>query len=112
MVDGKQLRVGNVVYKRDEIVTLDISEYIKLWRMPLKYCPVPLTEEILLKCGFKKTKGSVMFPRIYVFKGVRIVISNSNNFYYRYSLDTIIDDLHSLQNLFFSLKGYELDPKM
>lgn len=67
--------------------------------------PIPLTEEILLKCGFEI--DDVLAPCMHVAKewdlewfidGVYLDGSNTKAVY-----------LHQLQNLYFALKGEELN---
>lgn len=69
------------------------------------YEPIPLTEEILLKCGFEKL-GLIK----YELNGVVLNIKWSSYFIHRF--DTEIKHLHQLQNLYFALKGEELKIKL
>lgn len=65
--------------------------------------PIPLTEEILLKCGFEKV-------REYLHIDNEIVIQKDANGYYSHinSGNIYINSLHQLQNLYFALTGEEL----
>ncbi len=120
MVNGVELRVGNAVYKRDKIIVLDISEYIRLWRMPLSYSPIPLTEEILLKCGFRhrsEHRGEGMIMDLKHDEKSFLV-------YKQYQKDgdgwgtggtssnVKIHYLHQLQNLIFALTNKEMEVKL
>ena len=107
MIDGKQLRVSNVVYKRGEIITLDISEFANLWRTPLKYCAVNITHNILSGVGFIPT-NSFWYRKGY------ISISLKGNCFISDDLKEIvvipkrINCLHELQNLYFEVHNEEL----
>lgn len=64
--------------------------------------PIPLKEEILLKCGFYKTK--VIFHHDYFWSGSL----NDNGLNYP-NLEVTMKYLHQLQNLYFTLTGKELE---
>lgn len=85
---------------KDELIHDQCSKLI--------FKPIPLTEDILLKCGFYK--GS----EYYVLNGVNINIDNFDFTYFDNSLcsrKTKINSLHQLQNLYFALTGEELEVK-
>ena len=72
--------------------------------------PIPLTEEILLKCGFKKdTKGVLVLNKnIYSL----ILWGGEVSVYLKIDesvLSIEINYLHQLQNLYFALSGQELE---
>jgi hypothetical protein len=105
-MEAKDLRIGNFVvtnFKREKEVTdIDhvsfIEDFMKL------YDPIPLTEEWLLKFGFKIDKQHECdFASIGVF-----TISFRDNFFYDY---TNLKYVHQLQNLYFALTGEELTIK-
>ena len=67
MIDTKQLRIGNLLLNRNEIIHVsNISDWFinmefngvsgdRDCELDLDFIfPIPLSEEILLKCGFKK----------------------------------------------------------
>ncbi len=128
-MEAKELRIGNLVYfngKNKEIgVISEIKtsiapclEYVGLNKRSNIYYqtkhlqPIPLTEEILLKCGFDFgiklqdfVKGKYQF----------VEITNTIDGYFSeegiiyYGLITKIKHLHQLQNLYFALTGEELE---
>lgn len=68
------------------------------------YCnikPIPLTEEILLKCGFNNHTNEMFFiAGLQIWKCNDLFLCNKNG--------VIIKSLHQLQNLFFALTKTEL----
>lgn len=78
--------------------------------------PIPLTEEILLKCGFRKTNlegYDVHFK--YTNPLLRSDITAIYNSDFSLKLDGVargIKYLHRLQNLFFDLTGKELEVEL
>ena len=126
-MEAKELRIGNLV--EDELlgkVTIEsilktgqvevsafklISEQItKVFYMfnisELK--PIPITEEILLKCGFKFING-YGYKR-HNFQLICINVADSKEFIFRYfMLNVELQYLHQLQNLYFVLTGKELE---
>ena len=72
--------------------------------------PIPLTEEILLKCGFKKKRGDkFVLPRSFfnIWK-IDNLTQNDYAFCY-YCLQVNLKYLHQLQNLYWCLTGQELE---
>ncbi len=83
--------------------------------------PIPLTEEILLKCGFEKDDTGVdMFDPDYAewyqmeFPVIGILCQSSDKKYlFDENTDTLrIQYLHQLQNLVFDLTGEELEVEL
>lgn len=129
MITASELRIGNWVMYNDQNETpmptaiqiciqdlILINENVK----DCNYKPIPLTEEILLKCGFQKRESSAcneyyiginqvtkdwLFSITWLIKPESINAPNcpfyrngGHNIYY----------LHELQNLFYSLTKTEL----
>ena len=122
MIQANELRIGNLVNsKNDGIISItNISEKSVAVNdahcynhIPVEFIsPIPLTEEWLLKLGFKKRKNRHLFHW-----ENKIVISEYKdefeNFFYpktgydiRFSNE--IKYVHQLQNLYFALTGAEL----
>lgn len=123
MIKANELRLGNLVYPFDDYRLLKektiLRDCIKVNYKDLKYTsklfPIPLTEEILLKCGFNKgIDGSFIKNDISVFLDKRFKTNlylqtnelslNHNWFGY----ECKVKHLHQLQNLYFALTGEEL----
>lgn len=81
--------------------------------------PIPLTEDILLKCGFV-SKGKNLLGHIFAKSFVHYYVTNKrDNFAFRMNTpnDTSvfireIEYLHELQNLYFAITGEELEVKL
>ncbi len=122
-MDIRELRVGNWVdvkyvngssnLTRTQF-NYDLLKYLHLAE------PIPLTPELLERCGFEKHKNSNEFWSFYVTKnGIRLSMSHhteksagvvSGCFYW--SDDYIeVNFLHTLQNIIHSLTGTELEVK-
>lgn len=76
--------------------------------------PIPITEEILTACGFKKQR--LIGDRYYWFNGEFVLtdkmeLAESDRYYdylpANYSIG--FDYLHQLQNVYFAITGIELD---
>lgn len=133
MIQAKDLRIGNLVlsnnplYRKDwlgkvlsileikdesvSVVAIDELPYAFTGGQFLKYIdPIPLTEELLLKCGFVviHIDGSDGIFRIY---NLGAFTYNTNHGWW-YLLDKLrfqITSLHQLQNLYYSLTNTELE---
>lgn len=69
--------------------------------------PIPLTEEILLKCGFKQDKGMMCY-RNEIDTDIKIVYETLAKYYRLYPRTNKILYVHQFQNLYFALTGEEL----
>ena len=123
----EELRIGNYLYYRhidgymkEEIVKICSinNEYLldkencTLGYNELK--PIPLTEEVLLKCGFEKNnihKDPSMYEYCIDYMPYIRTIDNSKTFEISFYA-TRIEYLHQLQNLYFALTGKELEIKL
>jgi hypothetical protein len=118
MIQPNEIRIGNILnYTTDEdgLFTTTID-----WQ-DIKYCieknkdfnrhhsPIPLTEEVLLKCGFAE-KTNKVYP---TFSKNELDLVSIRGEYFRAKppIDVEIKSLHQLQNLFFALEGKELEYK-
>lgn len=102
---GNQLRIGNYVYRQSSKLIVDKSivyqiENVNL-QSALKYEPIPLTEEWLLKMGF------VNFGKRWTHSNLSLDIIQGVGFYMQY-VRLEINYVHTLQNLYFAITGEEL----
>ncbi len=124
---ANELRIGNYFYDRSgKILKLDFWDYMKPAQKmflegsevhplteDLEYCkPIPLTEDILLKCGFELANGSVSDFHLKI-EGENLLWVDLG--YEKISIATENDwvsfngfNLHQLQNLYFALTGNEM----
>lgn len=68
--------------------------------------PVPLTDEILIKCGFSKNENTYYHELFICNNGTLRILADN---YRTTGKDVKIKSLHQLQNLYFALTGKELD---
>ncbi len=125
---ANELRVNNLVYDNEsqDVIKIERGEHIEYTQF---YEPIPLTEEWLLKFGFKELKRFTHdFEEVIYGKSLikhdpnhseKIVISLPFNHLYigefeieeYYLADIIVNYVHQLQNLYFALTGEELTIK-
>lgn len=113
-MEASELRIGNWIHSihGDEKVIdvmCDCINYHNCEDLSFDMIqPIPLTEEILLKCGFKKKNGyGFKLGNIRVSK-VDCLTRDEYAFSY-YDLWINLRSLHQLQNLYFSLTTKELE---
>lgn len=121
-IQESELRIGNFVFnKHGEIHCIDINSFQRFRHPtmdgnPSGFTPIPLTEEILLKAGWKYyngktsgdlTKDTVCKVDLDFINGV-IKIKSHYEEYGMYR-DLPICYLHQLQNIYFALTGQELE---
>jgi hypothetical protein len=123
MVTSRELMVGNYIRKHDgRIIQVDEQDLVFIKRgIGTSYDPVSLNLEILESCGFSEDKAWLTTKKGWrYFNNENVWIRTSTfgftivvpvNLYYM-DVSTEIKYLHQLQNLFFALKGKELEVKM
>ena len=131
MINANELRITNKVYDNGKICTIEsINAFadgeadvylVETGNAGMFIDPIPLTEDILLKCGFEKHSNSNEFWNLYTLKNgwyisqaLHIEDSAGVNFGCFYWSGEFIEikHLHQLQNLFFCLCGKELTIKL
>jgi len=128
-MEANELRIGNYILKslksgngRKINDKIGVQDIVRIYENTgsFNYESIPLTEEWLLKFGFKiiddnpkqkpQYKGDIIF-KILDFEFSNSDKSNNNNGFYCYEInngDTIINYVNQLQNLYFALTGEEL----
>jgi hypothetical protein len=107
---ASELRIGNYVNDSIGLITIGLNGNIKFADA---YHPIPLTEEWLLKFGFKLDIDSSYHKRdVSVFLDKRFktnlyLQSNESNFVW-FGYELRVDYVHQLQNLYFALTQEEL----
>ena len=119
-IKATELRIGNYINYCDKKISVkpdDIKVILKLGMDAEIYEPIPLTEEWLLKFGFKSI-GTKYRPCYRIQRKERVyefvanyqslgIVSIDTTYYFA---DNIIH-VHQLQNLYFALTGEELTLK-
>lgn len=114
MIQANELRIGNCFLNPNTGKVIrctceDISDIQNGYKTRL---PIPLTPEILEKCGFKHTWGDIYELE----DGFGVYASLRNGWMVSQSRDISnikgADYLHQLQNLYFALTGEELKIKL
>ena len=121
---SNELRIGNMVYKslksgqgRTVINPIGCQDIVRIFEDigSFNYAPIPLTEDILLKCG----ATSVIFTRnneISSFDIGDLMFEKEENGYCVFGSEWTIGKpfhhLHQLQNLYFALTQKELTIKL
>jgi hypothetical protein len=140
--DPSELRLGNLVYnKQGDLITVRIDDFGK-YKHPnmggnYGLYSIPITPEILEKCGFKKTNLGTQDCYIIPFTRRlnknnpakhEIVLVNFGQLdekeHGRYAFAikeydrniqfgiSVVENVHELQNLYFALTGEELNVKL
>jgi len=123
-MEANELRIGNYVYwnipeklnvlhkvvgirnGRPQTIPISLGDSIE------NYKPIPLTEDILLKCGYKVYKDSmfcgIIGPLGFVKDEGKYFLCTQDDTGYILDDAVQIESLHQLQNLYFALTGNEL----
>ena len=120
MIQAKDLRIGNWVnyhYSENETIPCKIDAQ-DIFNISNRYMdnhkihsPMPLTEELLIKCGFKKINhihGYSFWAMDRKNGYPKIDIYESRTEYMGYSVKHV-QYLYQIQNLYFTLTGKELE---
>lgn len=121
MIPTYDLRVGNWVIASDVIRRITSVSETKVTFEGVKNSvkqediqPVPLTEELLKKTGFRQLKETDLFEKMplegftYKLHAQRIMIFHPGDNTLCHWLNTRIIYLHQLQNLYYCLTGREI----
>lgn len=120
-----ELRIGNYVYHKDNslqitnvidfCVNMEFGKYSGERNNEIdidEISPIPLTPELLEKCGFEKLELRNGFFFGISIGGGRVFLLKYNplrtDCFYEHYYGTKVQYLHQLQNLCFALRGEEL----
>jgi hypothetical protein len=119
MVQIKELRLGNWVaiaepsteeLSHNQIQRIDEHIFPLILEHPETYFPIPITSDLVEKCGFEPTKETWMEH-----KAASLYVQENSGFWYFAVYDPTLGaywkpmkSLHQLQNLYFALTGKEL----
>lgn len=113
MINAHELRIGNIVLYKGKETYILLDDLVDITVSPEAinyYEPIPLTEELLLKCGvdngytidIKCKRKKISFSWSYR------VVSSGKRYAFICKKYPHIKYLHQLQNLYFVLTGKEL----
>lgn len=123
MINANDLRIGNWVklLQTDIFIQIGLSNFYEMYdheqNDDYTYCehliPIPLSPEILEKCGFKKKENisySSGMPTPFMVFRIDDFTFNTHQelWWYNGVLKNQPKYIHQLQNLYFSLTGQEL----
>lgn len=123
-MESKELRIGNYISVYGEFKNVESIGYYGIgfnggfakYKLP-NLEPIPLTEELLLKCGFEDC-NSYKDYRLYLppHQEAYLELSIRNGIVCGFGIseDPMLLDLeyvHQLQNIYFALTGQELEIK-
>ena len=126
-MNANELRIGNLVYKslksgqgRTVINPIGCQDIVRIFEDigSFNYAPIPLTEDILLKCGFEIRKYGLSKDYYIgineITKDWLFYIVWLNDFEYPFYMNGRhqVKCLHQLQNLYFALTQKELTIKL
>ena len=106
-MDAKGLMIGNYLMNESIVVKIDARSIFDMFYDNPKYTPIELSDKWLLKLGFEMSstgffeKGRLIFHKEY---GWKILESWVNGWVGIIEIKYV----HQLQNLYFSISGYEL----
>ncbi len=104
---SNELRIGNLIQKNGKIHYTNIFTLRDIKNLSIDdtdiFEPIPLTEEILLKCGFEKVAGFYSSKDEILELTCDFIVWKPN------TKKLEIKYLHQLQNLYFALTGEELE---
>lgn len=112
MIQASELRIGNIIKYYGRYTRVEPNNITELSKGAGDYKPIPLTEEILLKCGFEKiNKHKELDSHGYLMDGMEYLHTIDNGITFTDSVQNEIEFkyLHQLQNLYFALTNKELE---
>lgn len=113
---AEELRIGNYVKCVDgNTICIDKDEMIYILSNTFEVEPIPLSEEVLLKCGFERSEIHENFYFIKLNDWTKIYVAFHEKQYVvelsvsKHSFCPKVNCLHQLQNLYCALTGEELE---
>lgn len=66
MIDVRELRIGNNILDNGIVFQVTAATIMDIVQYRIDYDPIPLTPEILDKCGFKKLQSSILVNSYFI----------------------------------------------
>jgi hypothetical protein len=115
MIPLQELRRGNWVMKDDSSEYFKVNKGADIDDYANDFQPIPVTSEVLAKCGFAFHDYFKLWQKNKELAGTGPEMELDRDFWVldfsHHRIGVEIKGLHQLQNLYFSLKGKELDVK-
>ena len=110
-INAKELRIGNYVYTKEWVIkSYGIDGFVNIIKNIDNYRAIPLTEEWLVKFGFKFSGYNSNDKAIYKINDEIWILKNIvTKKFYLTEYYREVKHLHQLQNLYFALTGKELE---
>jgi len=114
---ANELRIGNLITQiihkdtHDQEIEIKVN-WQEIWWISKgtnSYKPIPLTEEWLLKFGFKKIQGYICGEKIvyyYVKEDLEYDLTSGECMIENFTIN--LDKVHEMQNLYFAIYSEEL----
>lgn len=113
---AEELRIGNWIYREDwdglyetHIVSIKESSFYRVDQYKESFHPIPLTEELLIKFGYKLIVDSD-YDRIWMKNNHSLYEFGS--LYIDSMLEKEIESVHQLQNIYYIIEDKELEIKL
>lgn len=108
-VVGKVYSIGSIECQFEQIEVETEDEFTHFFKD--SYFGIPITEQVLLDCGFKKKQDYITGVGLCYFYTKESVKYRIDSFFNIPVLSIKLKHLHQLQNLYFTLTGTELEYK-
>jgi hypothetical protein len=112
MIAPQELRLGNWIMKDDQGPYFEVKKGMDIDDPSAEYRPVTITPEVLRKCGFVFHDYFKLWQKNKAVSGTGPDMELDPDFWVldfsHRRIGVEIKSLHQLQNLYFSLKGKEL----
>ena len=112
MIAPQELRLGNWILKGDQEPYFEVKKGMDIDALSAEYSPVPITPQVLGKCGFVFHDYFKLWQKNKAVHGTGPDMELDPDFWVldfsHRRIGVEIKSLHQLQNLYFSLKGKEL----
>ena len=115
MIKADELRLGNWYDDYGNYKQVTPNDILKAWESERFWMePIPLTPEILEKCGFVVLESNDVLNITHAYNGYLSLNTYTNGGeywwlrYYQGGTNAKIKSLHQLQNLYYALTGQEL----
>ncbi len=112
IMNANELRIGNLVNFENDVISVTSGDINYFDENLDSFDPIPITPDLLLKCGFTKSRSHSL-DYFYDAGGLTIIsLRLGKPFWHNNNALPEKKYLHELQNLIFALTGQELNIKL